>query len=210
MNREFLREQGLTEEQVEAVIQEHGKTVNDIKEKAEQTESLESQIEDLNGQIAERDQQLEDLSEKAKDNEELTAEINRLKDENKTATEELQSKLDQQAFEFTLDKALTNAGVRNPKAVKALLDTKSIKLDDDKLLCLDSQVETLKESDSYLFKTDEPEGNGPQIVPPGNPNGGSNIKANPFSKENWNLTEQGKLYKENPDLYKHYKAQAGK
>jgi len=44
MNREFLREQGLTEEQVEAVIQEHGKTVNDIKEKAEQTESLESQI----------------------------------------------------------------------------------------------------------------------------------------------------------------------
>lgn len=31
---------------------------------------------------------------------------------------------------------------------------------------------------------------------------------NPFSKEHFNLTEQGKLYKENPELYKQLKAQA--
>lgn len=47
------------------------------------------------------------------------------------------------------------------------------------------------------------------IVRPGNPNGGKQT-VNPFSKENWNLTEQGKLYKENPELYKQLKSQAGK
>lgn len=49
----------------------------------------------------------------------------------------------------------------------------------------------------------------PTIVRPGNPNGGKQT-VNPFSKENWNLTEQGKLYKENPELYKQLKSQAGK
>lgn len=32
---------------------------------------------------------------------------------------------------------------------------------------------------------------------------------NPFSKEHFNLTEQGRLYKEDPELYKQLKAQAG-
>lgn len=49
----------------------------------------------------------------------------------------------------------------------------------------------------------------PRIVRSGNPNGGKQT-VNPFSKENWNLTEQGKLYKENPELYKQLKSQAGK
>lgn len=32
---------------------------------------------------------------------------------------------------------------------------------------------------------------------------------NPFSKEHWNLTEQGRLYRENPQLYEQLKKQAG-
>ncbi len=45
-------------------------------------------------------------------------------------------------------------------------------------------------------------GNPPKKNPSGN-----NFK-NPFSKAHFNLTEQAKLYKENPDLYKQLKAQA--
>src|SRR5690625_1946261 len=184
MNREELKELGLSDEQIDKVMASHGKVVNSIKEKADQVDSLESQIEDYKQQIADRDEQLESLSERAKDNEELTAEIDRLKEENQTATEELQQKLDQQAFDFTLDKALINAGVRNAKAVKALLDTESIKLDGDKLLGLDDQLESLKESDDYLFQSDEPESNDPQIVQPGNPQGsGTNADDDPFAKK---------------------------
>lgn len=41
--------------------------------------------------------------------------------------------------------------------------------------------------------------------------GGVSIASkNPFSKEHFNLTEQGRLLTENPELYKQLKAQAGK
>ena len=98
--------------------------------------------------------------------------------------------------------------VKNIKAVKALLDIDSIKLDGDKLLGLDDQLNGLKENESYLFEQEQ-KPNSPTIVAPGNPQGGTG-GANPFSKDSWNLTEQGKLYKENPDLYNALKAQAGK
>lgn len=158
MNREFLKEKGLNDEQIEAVMKAYGQSVNDIKEKADKVEGLESQIEDLQGQLKERDTQLEDLGKKAKDSEELTAEIDRLKEENENATQELKDKLSKQAFEFTLENSLGKAGAKNPKAVKALLDTESIKLDGETLLGLDDQLKALQESDGYLFGENEPAG----------------------------------------------------
>ena len=59
MNRKFLEELGLENEAIEKIMKEHGKTINDYKEKAEQAETLESQIEDYKEQIAERDKQLD-------------------------------------------------------------------------------------------------------------------------------------------------------
>lgn len=56
--------------------------------------------------------------------------------------------------------------------------------------------------------TDEQEDT-PTLVRRGNPKGSSST-TNPFLKENWNLTKQGKLLKEDPELYKQYKSQAGK
>jgi len=111
----------------------------------------------LKEQISERDSQLESLKGQVKDNEELTAEIDRLKSENEAATTELQEKLEKQAFDFSLEKALTDSKVRNPKAVKALLDVESIKLDGEKLLGLDDQIKALKESDAYLFEAESSE-----------------------------------------------------
>lgn len=39
---------------------------------------------------------------------------------------------------------------------------------------------------------------------------GTGKPKNPFSEKHWNLTEQGRLFNENPDLYKKLKAEAGK
>lgn len=178
MNREQLKELGLSDEQIESVMKSYGKATNDLKEQADKVEGLESQIDDYKQQIADRDEQLESLSEQAKDNEELTAEIDRLKEDNKTATEELQEKLDKQAFNHSLDNALTSAGVRNAKAVKALLDVESIKLDGDKLLGLDDQLKALHESDGYLFDT----GDGQEYKP--------NFTAGNHSKESGALTKE--------------------
>lgn len=205
MNREELKALGLTDDQIDKVMAAHGKVVNSTKE---QLDTVTTERDSLKEQITERDTQLDNLSKQVKDNEELTAEINRLKEENQTSTSELQQKLDQQAFDFTLDKALSSANVRNSKALKALLDLEKVKLDGEKLLGLDDQLTALKESDAYLFQQEE-KNQGPTIVVPGNPNG-STGNSNPFSKESWNLTEQGRLFKENPELYNHLKAQAGK
>lgn len=155
MNREELKALGLTDDQIDKVMASHGKAVNSFKEKAEKVDGLESQLSDYKTQLADRDKQLDDLSKQVKDNEDLTTEINRLKEENKTATADLQKKLDTQAFDFALDKALTGAKVKNAKAIRGLLDMDTIKLDGETLKGFDDQIAKLKESDSYLFDVEQ-------------------------------------------------------
>lgn len=183
MNREELKELGLTDEQIDKVMASHGKVVNDYKDKAGKAEGLESQINDYKEQLKDRDKQLDDLSKTAKNSEELTAEIDQLKEANKTAKQEYEQKLQQQAFDHTLENSLNGAKVKNAKAVKALLDMETIKLDGDNLKGLDDQINSLKESDPYLFEQEEQEQQTPPptIVNPGNPNGGSNEPADPFA-----------------------------
>lgn len=209
MNREFLKNLGLEDDAIEKIMKEHGKTVNELKDKASNADNLQEQIDDYKQQLKERDEQLDDLSKQVKDNEELTAEIERLKEENKIATEELQKKLEQQAFDFALERALNSAGAKNTKAVKALLDTETIKLDGETLLGLDDQLKALQESDSYLFGDDEPAGLKGR-KPHETSKTPSPVDRNPFSDEHFNLTEQGRLFNEDPELYKQLKAQAGK
>lgn len=156
MNREELKTLGLTDEQIEAVMKSHGKSVNELKEQAGEVDTLQSQIDDYKQQLTERDTQLEEL--KKVDAEGLQAKIDELQTANEKAETEYEEKLHKQAFDFKLKEALVDARVRNPKAVQALLDVESIKLDGDKLLNLDNQLETLKESDAYLFGEEEPAG----------------------------------------------------
>ena len=170
MNREFLKGLGLEDDAIDKVMAEHGKSLNSVKEKADKVDGLESQIEDYKKQIGDRDTQLEEL--KKVDAEGLQAKIDELQQANETTKTEYEEKLQHQAFEHKLDSTLTGAKVKSVKAVKALLDLDSIKLDGDKLLGLDDQLSGLKENESYLFEQ-EVKPNSPTIVAGGNPNGGT-------------------------------------
>ncbi|WP_117168866.1 phage scaffolding protein [Paraliobacillus sediminis] len=208
MKRKFLTDLGLDSEQVDKVMKEHGETVNGLKDELEGIDSLKQQIEDQKATIEERDTQLNTLSETAKGNEELTKEIEDLKTANTQTQADYQSKLDKQAFDFKLEKELTGAKARNPKAVKALLNIESLKLNGDKLEGLEDQLKTLQESDAYLFGEDEPNKLGGRTpVPSGN--GVGQPTKNPFSKDSFNLTEQMKLVKEKPVEAKQLVLQAG-
>lgn len=67
--------------------------------------------------------------------------------------------------------ALTNAKVKNLKAVKALLNQENIKLKDDGTLDgVDAQIEGLKKSDAYLFESVENQSQRRGFVPAPNPN----------------------------------------
>lgn len=63
-------------------------------------------------------------------------------------------------LESKIDLAINNAKARNVKSVKANLDLSKIKLDGDKLLGFEDQIEALKESDAYLFEIDKTKNKG--------------------------------------------------
>ncbi|WP_411955141.1 phage scaffolding protein [Alkalibacillus sp. S2W] len=110
---------------------------------------------DYKQQVEERDNQLDELSKKAQGNEELTQQLEDLKTQNQQTKDEYEQQLQQQAFDHALDKTLTSENVRNPKAVKALLDMDTIKLEEDNLKGLDEQLNSLKENEPYLFESED-------------------------------------------------------
>lgn len=103
-------------------------------------------------QVSERDAQLESL--KKLDPEKLQAEITRLQGENTTAKQKYESDLSAIKRDNALDMALVTAKAKNSKAVKALLNMDDIKLDGDKLLGFDTQMEKIKTESGYLFEGD--------------------------------------------------------
>ena len=113
------------------------------------------EIKELSAQLKERDAQLDSLSKQTGDSKQLAEEIEKLKTANSETVAKYEEKLQQQAFDSKLSDALREAKVRNPKAVKALLDAENIKLDGEKLLGLDDQLSALKASDAYLFASEE-------------------------------------------------------
>ncbi|WP_077623834.1 phage scaffolding protein [Sediminibacillus massiliensis] len=123
----------------------------------EKFDAVNKEKNDYKKSLGERDQQLEDLKTKATGNEELQNKIQQLQDDNQKLKDDYESQIQQQQFDYALKDALGNAKARNPKAIKALLDTENIKLDGNKLLGLDDQLKTIKESDPYLFEEDQTE-----------------------------------------------------
>lgn len=79
-------------------------------------------------------------------------------------------------LESKIELAISNAKARNVKSVKANLNLDNIKLDGDKLLGFDDQIEALKKSDAYLFNIEKEidDGNGEEVpgkkgtIPPNN------------------------------------------
>ena len=58
-------------------------------------------------------------------------------------------------LDSAVNMALVEAKAKNPKLAKAALDMSVIKLDGDKLLGLTEQIDTLKQSDAYLFDIEQ-------------------------------------------------------
>ncbi|EQB3101471.1 phage scaffolding protein [Clostridium botulinum] len=120
-------------------------------------DNMEQQVRDYKIQLKDRDTQLKDLKIKikdVKDVKELETKIEDLEKANKDTTEKYEVQINQIKFDTALEKALNKANVHNEKTVKALLNLDNIKLDEDTFIGLNEQLETLKESDSYLFKSE--------------------------------------------------------
>lgn len=182
MKREELKELGLTDEQIGSIMALHGVTVNELNSRVSTAEQQATQYQE---QLEKNQNELNDFKANAKGNEDLTKQLEDLQsrfDEIKTSSEQQIADLKKSS---AIDLALTQAGAKNIKAAKALLDSESLELTDEGLKGLDDQLAALKESDSYLFGSNEP-------VPPnpegkkatfgGNPSSGQNVEEDVFAK----------------------------
>lgn len=154
-------------------------------------------------QIAERDKQLTSLKKSAGDNEGLKKQIEDLQKANK----EQKEAFDNQTKALRLDTAIKLAiadSAQDADIVSGLIDKNKLILGEDgKVTGLTEQVEALKKDKAFLFKTSNPS---PQYHPNG---GGNPPAANPFKKETFNLTEQGRLLRSNPEQARAMAAEAG-
>ena len=99
----------------------------------------------------------------------LKGQIATLQGDLKKKDAEYAAKEADRAFNDSLDKAITEAGGRNPKAIRGLLDLETLKGSKDQSADIKKALDAAKESDSYLFGADEPFLN---PVGPTNNNGG--------------------------------------
>lgn len=119
-------------------------------------DEVNNQIKDYKQQLEERDNQLEELKKQSGDSQELQQKIQELQQQNEQVKTEYEQKLQEQQFDHTLENSLKDAKARNPRAVKALLDTDTLKLDNEgNIKGLDEQLKNLQENEPYLFETEE-------------------------------------------------------
>ena len=182
MKREELKELGLTDEQIGSIMALHGVTVNELNSRVSTAEQQATQYQE---QLEKNQNELNDFKANAKGNEDLTKQLEDLQskfDEIKTSSEQQIADLKKSS---AIDLALTQAGAKNIKAAKALLDSESLELTNEGLKGLDEQLAALKESDGYLFGQSEqvpPNPDGKKATFSGNASSGQNVEEDVFAK----------------------------
>lgn len=159
--------------------------------------------ENLAGQIKTLNATIGDLKKNNADNETLQTTIDNLNEELKRQ----QNASAEIVKTFALKEQLSKQGVLDPDYLiyKAGGIEKFTFDKEGKPVGVEDAVKPYKEDAAmaHLFKTESKK-------PPYNPqNGGAGSTANPFAKETFNLTEQGRLLKENPAQAKELAAAAG-
>lgn len=202
MTKEQLLEMGLTEEQVDKVLAAQKEELKGYIPKA-RFDEVNNAKKDLENQLNDRDKQLKDLQEKVKGNEELEKTIKELQEANKATKEQYEAKIKDMTINAAIQSKLTDA--KYPDLLLTKFDQSKLSIaEDGTVLGIDEQLAVLKEQYKDLFKPDlrgrEPNNIGG--APPGT--------KNPWSKEHFNLTEQGRILRENPELAAQLQAAAKK
>lgn len=160
MKREFLRELGLSEEQIEKVMSEHGKTITDTTAKLAAAEESKKALE---AQLVERDKDIKDLKKGAEDNAELAQKYADLETKYKGAKAEYEQQIKDTNLNHAVDMALTGK-VHDAGIVRGLLDRTKLTLDEQgQLGGLDEQLKGLSESKPFLFIPDQATGTNPSF-----------------------------------------------
>ena len=192
MKRKLLEDLGLTKEQIDSVMDENGK---DIEAEKEKTTTTTAELEDVKKQLKEANSTITDLKKSNADNEALQAKVKEYEDTIKNQKADYEAKVRNLTLDSAIEKALSNAGAKHIDLLSTKIDREKLKIETDgKVTGLDEQISAYKESYKDLFI--------PKIEgrDPNNNGGGKPPVNNPWSKEHFNLTQQAKILRENPEL----------
>ncbi|WP_342480054.1 phage scaffolding protein [Paenibacillus sp. FSL L8-0340] len=208
MNKEQFVALGLSEEQADKAAVASQEELKGFVPKARFDEVNEAKKQAEKGNT-DRDKQLEDLKKSTGDSAALQEQITTLQADNKAATEKYEADLKKLKLSTAVKLALAGEA-HDPDIVAGLLDKTKIELDDSGAVKggLEDQVKALRESKGFLFVEKEPETTPKPkgwTPPEGKPKG-SDSQINPWKKETFNLTDQGRIIRENPDLAKQMQA----
>lgn len=116
MKREFLKGLGLSDEHIESIMSEHGKTVGKANQELEEAKK---NVETLNTQLKQRDTDFEALKKNADLSEEQTNKFKELQEKYESEKKEWEQKLIDNQFEAARDVAIAESGTRDVVALKA-------------------------------------------------------------------------------------------
>lgn len=193
MKKEDLVALGLTEEQAHKVVSAWTEAMKGFVPK--------ERLDEVSGKLKEANTTIDTLKKGNADNEELQKQVKEYKEK----VVSLETAAANTRKEYALKEKLTAAGVLDADYViykQGGVDKFTFDKDGSPV-GVDDVVKPLKESSPHLFKSEGQAGGY-------KPNGGENPPAiNPWKKDSFNLTEQGRIYKENPTQAKEMAAAAG-
>lgn len=155
MTQEELKALGLSDEQATDVIKLHKEKLDNSFIPKSRFNEVNEENKRLKGTISERDKQLEELSKSSGDIDQLKQQIADLQAENAKAVKEHEAQIKQMKLDNAVEAALLSAGAKNIKAVRSLLDEKSLKLTEGGVDGLEAAIKAVQTSDPYLFKETE-------------------------------------------------------
>lgn len=173
MKRERLKELGLTDEQINEVMAEHGKTVEkhkdsydkanqDLEQYKEKVGALETQLTDANTQI----QSFKDM-----DVEGIKKSADEWKTKYESETQELQKQMEAREYGYNLEKAMSNFKFSNDRVKNSIIadiKEKHFKYEGEKFLGLEDYMKQLQDNEptSFIKEEEQPNEPVPQIVKP--------------------------------------------
>lgn len=173
MKRDFLKNLGIEDKDIiDQILNENSADIGRAKGA---TEDLKSQITQLQTQLTDKTNEYNTLAEKTKDFDTLTEKVTQLEGEKTQLQTDLNNQLNNLHLDFAVETGLREAGAKNIKAAKALLDMGKITRTDGVVSGLNEQIEALKgaEDSAFIFGTQNPAPSGTQFYNPNN-NGGNN------------------------------------
>lgn len=151
MNRKFLEELGIEKETIDKIMSKNGE---DIEAHKKLMAEKDAKIGELENNIKERDKDIDNLK-NATDKvskEDYEALQSKYKDLEKTSKENVANV----TKNFLVDKILSSSKAKNIEVLKKQIDFDKVTLEGEEIKGLNEQIEALQKSDSYLFKSDEP------------------------------------------------------